>query len=34
MRCDKSSENKSFEYLSKKEGLGIKFEYTSPGSPQ
>ena len=34
MSCENSSENKSFEYLSKKEGLGIKFEYTSPGIPQ
>ena len=34
MRCDKAGENKSFVVLSKKEGLGIKFEYTSPGSPQ
>ena len=34
MRCDNAGEKKSFEELSKKEGLGIKFEYTSPGSPQ
>ena len=34
MRCDKAGERKSFEELFKKEVLGIKFEYTSPGSPQ
>ena len=34
MRCDNAGENKSFEELSKKEGLGIKSEYMSPGSPQ
>ena len=26
MRCDNTGEKKSFEELSKKEGLGIKFE--------
>ena len=30
---DNAGGNKSFGDLSKKEGLGIKFEYTSPGSP-
>ena len=34
MRCDNAAEKKSFEELSKKEGLDIKFEYKSPGSPQ
>ena len=34
MHCDNAGENKLFEELSKKEGLSIKFEYTSPGSTQ
>ena len=34
MRCEIAGEKKSSEELSKKEGLGIKFEYTSPVSPQ
>ena len=34
MRCDNAGENKSFVELSKKEGLGIEFEYKSPGSPR
>ena len=34
MRCDNAGESKSFEDLSKKEVLGIKFEYTSPSSTQ
>ena len=34
MRCENAAEKKSFEELFKKEGLGIKFKYTSPGSPQ
>ena len=34
MRCDNAGEKKSFEELFKKEVLGIKFYYTSTGSPQ
>ena len=34
MRCDKAGERKSFEELSNKERLGIKFEYTSHVNPQ
>ena len=34
IRCDNAGENISFENECKKEGLGIKFEYTSPNSPQ
>ena len=32
--CDNAGENKTFEDLSKKDGLGITFEYTAPGTPQ
>ena len=34
MRSENAGENKSFEELSKKEVLGTKFQYTSPGSTQ
>ena len=34
MRCDNAGENKLSEELYKKEGLGIKFEYKSTGSPK
>src|SRR5512133_3591482 len=34
LRCDNAGENKSFEEIWKKEGLGCKFEYTAPGTPQ
>lgn len=34
IRCDNAGENNALEKLCEKEELGIKFEYTSPGSPQ
>jgi transposase InsO family protein len=34
IRCDNAGENKSLQKLCEKEGLGIQFEYTAPGTPQ
>ena len=34
IRCDNAGENIVFEQACKSEGLGIKFEYTAPGTPQ
>ena len=34
VRLDNSGENNAFEQACKQEGLGIKFEYTAPGTPQ
>ncbi|MCP4746065.1 MAG: transposase family protein, partial [Desulfobacteraceae bacterium] len=34
IRLDNSGENNALEKLYKQEGLGIKFEYTVPGTPQ
>ena len=34
IRCDNAGENKKFESNSKKQGLGLKFEFTAPGTPQ
>ena len=34
IRCDNAGENKQFERDCKKEGLGLTFEYTAPGTPQ
>jgi transposase InsO family protein len=34
IRCDNAGENKKFKELCEKEGLGIKFEFTAPGTPQ
>ena len=34
IRCDNAGENKSLEEWCDKEGLGITFEYTAPGTPQ
>ena len=32
--CDNAGESKSFEWLCKQEGMGIKFEYTMPSLSQ
>ena len=34
IRCDNAGENLAFETTSKREGMGLKFEYTAPGTPQ
>ena len=34
IRCDNAGENLKLEEACKKEGFGIKFEYTAPGTPQ
>jgi hypothetical protein len=34
IRCDNAGENKKFESDTKKQGLGLKFEFTAPGTPQ
>ena len=34
IRCDNAGENKKLEKDSKKDGLGLNFEYTAPGMPQ
>ena len=34
IRGDNSGENMKFEQLCKQEGMGITFEYTTPGTPQ
>jgi hypothetical protein len=34
IRCDNSGENKVLQSMCEKEGLGIIFEYTAPGTPQ
>ena len=34
IRCDNSGENHSLESRCNQEGLGIKFEYTAPNTPQ
>ena len=34
IRCDNGGENKLFEKESKEAGLGLKFEFTAPGTPQ
>ncbi len=34
IRCDNAGENVALEMACKQEGLGIKFEYTAPGTPQ
>ena len=34
IRCDNAGENKVLEVNCKKQGLGIIFEYTAPGTPQ
>ena len=32
--CDNAGENQAFKQTCKKEGLGIDFKYTAPGTPQ
>lgn len=34
IRCDNAGENLAFEEACKREGLGLRFEYTAPGTPQ
>jgi transposase InsO family protein len=34
IRCDNAAENKLLEAACKREQLGIRFEYTAPGTPQ
>jgi hypothetical protein len=34
IRCDNSGENNALQRICKHEGLGIKFEYTTPNTPQ
>jgi len=34
IRCDNAGENKKFEEACANDGLGVQFEYTSPGTPQ
>jgi transposase InsO family protein len=34
IRCDNAGENKLLETVSRKQGYGLEFEYTPPGSPQ
>ena len=34
IRCDNAGENESFQQEAQKRGLGLIFEYTSPGTPQ
>ncbi len=34
IHCDNAGENVALEMACKQEGLGIKFEYTAPGTPQ
>ena len=34
IQCDNAGENKTLEAKCKKEGLGIKFEYTARNTPQ
>ena len=34
IRCDNEDENKAVDEDSKENSLGIKFEYTAPGTPQ
>ena len=34
IHCDNASENKKLETDSKKDGLGLIFEYTAPNTPQ
>ncbi|MGL4341755.1 MAG: reverse transcriptase domain-containing protein, partial [Lactococcus lactis] len=34
IRCDDAGENKALETMCTNQGLGIKFEYTGPGTPQ
>jgi transposase InsO family protein len=34
VRCDNAGKNIKLEEACKKDGLGIQFEYTSPGTPQ
>ena len=34
IHCDNAGENKKLEANSKKDGLGLKFEYTAPNTPQ
>ena len=34
IRCDNAGENRAFEEACKQEGLGLKFEYTAPNTPQ
>jgi hypothetical protein len=34
IRCDNAPENKQFELECRREKLGVRFEYTSPGTPQ
>ena len=34
LHCDNAGENVSFEKACKQEGLGMEFEYTTPGMPQ
>ena len=34
IRCENTGENKSLEKDSKRDGLGIQFEWTTPGTPQ
>ena len=34
IRCDDAGENRSLEAMCKQEGLGIKFEYSGPKTPQ
>jgi hypothetical protein len=34
IRCDNAGENKATDTACAKEGLGIQFEYTAPGTPQ
>ena len=34
LQCDNAGENQAFEQTCNQEGLGIKLEYTVPGTPQ
>jgi hypothetical protein len=34
IRCDNASENGALEKECAKQGLGVQFEYTGPGTPQ
>ena len=34
LRCNNAEENQAFKKACNQDGLGIKFEYTAPGTPQ
>ena len=34
IRCDNAGENLAFQRASQQEGMGLKFEYTAPGTPE